>query len=259
MKKGALDKEVDDLERKREAIAKQEKDYQAKLLYLEQYENEKKVNLTEPVRPDLDLLARLQARVKMLQDELDAATKYARAQEAEKRSIVLRKSVGIQQELVEQLSPKGGVRQKVLEYHIRPLQDYCNGKMGDVLSGYDMVLDTSDGFQVLFADKAGGGMISYKSLSKGEQLRAAYVLMSMFNALNQFRILMLDNLDGLDDECCQLLFGLIQKDLDDYDHVFPASANESLERSAMASAVSGEVQIIVPSISNRHCLYPYMR
>lgn len=165
MKKGALDKEVDDLERKREAIAKREKDYQAKLLYLEQYENEKKVNLTEPERPDLDLLARLQARVKVLQDELDAATKYARAQEAEKRSIVLRKSVGIQQELVEQLSPKGGVRQKVLEYHIRPLQDYCNGKMGDVLPGYDMVLDTSDGFQVLFADKSGGGMISYKSLS----------------------------------------------------------------------------------------------
>ncbi|RGZ01617.1 hypothetical protein [Clostridium sp. AM58-1XD] len=113
MKKGALDKEVDDLERKREAIAKQEKDYQAKLLYLEQ------------------------------------------------------------------LSPKGGVRQKVLEYHIRPLQDYCNGKMGDLLPGYDMVTDTSDGFQVLFADKSGGGMISYKSLSKGEQLRSAYVLMSM--------------------------------------------------------------------------------
>ncbi|WP_147347981.1 hypothetical protein [Clostridium sp. AM58-1XD] len=58
--------------------------------------------------------------------------------------------------------------------------------------------------------------------------------MSMFNALNQFRILMLDNLDGLDDESCQLLFGLIQKDLDDYDHVFLASANESLERAAMA-------------------------
>lgn len=123
----------------------------------------------------------------ILQNELDAATKYAREQEAEKRSIVLHKGVEIQQELVEQLSPKGGVRQKVLEYHIRPLQNYCNGKMGNLLPGYDMVLDTSNGFQVLFADKTGGGMINYKSLSKGEQLRAAYVLMSMFNVLNQFR------------------------------------------------------------------------
>lgn len=179
-----------------------------------------KVSITEPVKPDLDHLTALQARVRMLQNELDAATKYARAQEAEKRSIVLCKGVEIQQELVEQLSTKGGVRQKVLEYHIRPLQDYCNGKMGNVLPGYDMVLDTSNGFQVLFADKAGGGVINYKSLRKGEQLRAAYVLMSMFNALNQFRLLLLDNLDGLDAESCQLLFELIEKDLDDYDHVF---------------------------------------
>ena len=87
-------------------------------------------------------------------------------------------------------------------------------------------------------------MINYKSLSKGEQLRAAYVLMSMFNALNQFRILMLDNLDGLDDASCQMLFGLIERDLEDYDHVFLASANESLERAAKASAVSGEAKII---------------
>lgn len=87
-------------------------------------------------------------------------------------------------------------------------------------------------------------MINYKSLSKGEQLRAAYVLMSMFNALNQFRLLLLDNLDGLDAESCQLLFELIEKDLDDYDHVFLASANDGLENAAMASAAGKEVQII---------------
>lgn len=54
-----------------------------------------KVSITEPVKPDLDHLTALQARVRMLQNELDAATKYARAQEAEKRSIVLRKGVEI--------------------------------------------------------------------------------------------------------------------------------------------------------------------
>ena len=244
MKKARLEKELAELEKKREAIAKQERDYQSKLVYLEQYEKEQKVSLAEPVKPDLGLLTELQAREMELKNELNDATKYARAQEAEKRSVKLRKSTAIQQELVEQLSPKGGVRQKVLEYHIRPLQDYCNEKMQDVLPKYDMVLDTSDGFRVLFADKDSGGMINYKSLSKGEQLRAAYVLMSMFNALNQFRILMLDNLDGLDDASCQMLFGLIERDLDDYDHVFLASANESLERAAKASAVSGEAKII---------------
>lgn len=244
VKKEKIEGELNALEQRKEAIARQEKDYQAKLVYLEQYGKEKAVNVAEPVKPDLGQLSGLRDREKALRDELDAATKYARAQEAEKRSILLKDSVDIQQELVEQLSPKGGVRQKVLEYHMLPLQDYCNEKMLDVLPKYDMVLDTSDGFRVLFADKAGGGMISYKSLSKGEQLRAAYVLMSMFNALNQFRILMLDNLDGLDDESCRMLFELIGKDLEDYDHVFLASANESLERAAMASAISGEVQTI---------------
>lgn len=244
VKKAGLEKGLSELEKKREAIARQERDYQTKLVYLEQYAKEKKVSLTEPVKPDLDLLAESRIRERMLKDELEAATKYARAQEAEKRSVRLREGVAIQQELVEHLSPKGGVRQKVLEYHIRPLQDYCNEKMRDVLPKYDMVLDTSDGFRVLFAHKGIGGMINYKSLSKEEQLRAAYVLMSMFNALNQFRILMLDNLDGLDDTSCQMLFELIERDLDDYDHVFLPSANESLERAAKASAVGSAVQII---------------
>lgn len=47
------------LEKKREAIAKQERDYQSKLVYLEQYEKEQKVSLTEPVKPDLGLLTEL--------------------------------------------------------------------------------------------------------------------------------------------------------------------------------------------------------
>lgn len=236
-KKQELEAVIRTQEERRKALEKQRADYNAKLVYFEQYEKEKKVSIAVPVQPDSKELDRLREVARALQNELDTALKYARAQDAERRCMGLRGAVEIHNELVTQLSPKGGVRQKVLEYHVLPLQEYCNDKMASVLPKYKMVLDCSNGFRLMFATGT-GEMIAYKALSKGEQLRAAYILMSMFNALNQFRILMLDNLDGLDKDSCDLLLQLIAKDIDDYDHVFLCSANESLSIAASASGIA---------------------
>ncbi|MBQ3570703.1 MAG: AAA family ATPase [Methanocorpusculum sp.] len=241
-----LDGVIREQEEKRKALEKQMSDYNAKLVYFEQYEKEKKVTISVPVQPDGKELGRLREVARALQNELDTALKYARAQDAERRCMGLRSAVDIHNELVAQLSPKGGVRQKVLEYHVHPLQEYCNDKMTSVLPKYKMVLDCSNGFRLRFAT-ATGEMITYKALSKGEQLRAAYILMSMFNALNQFRILMLDNLDGLDEDSCIQLLQLIARDIDDYDHVFLCSANESLSRAAAASGITDIRSISIAS------------
>jgi len=245
-KKAELEGIIRAQEEKRRALEKQMSDYNAKLVYVEQYEKEKKVIISVPVQPDVKELDRLREVSRALQNELDTALKYARAQDAERRCMGLRSAVDIHNELVTQLSPKGGVRQKVLEYHVHPLQEYCNDKMLSVLPKYKMVLDCSNGFRLRFAT-ATGEMIAYNSLSKGEQLRAAYILMSMFNALNQFRILMLDNLDGLDEGACAQLLQLIAKDIDDYDHVFLCSANESLSRAAAASGITDIRNISIAS------------
>jgi len=222
-KLAGLVEEKNGLSASAEDFKKRETDYKTKLLYKEQLEKEKSVVIAEPPKPNTSTLAVLRLRSASLREELDLIQKYNTAEAAKKKFELLTKQVGIYEELVDQLSPKGGVRQKVLEHSVAPLQSYCNDKMKSVCPKYDLVLDTSDGFKVFLADIATGETISYASASTGERVRIIYVLMSMFNALNGFRILILDNLNELDYEACMLLMGLVKEDIEDYDHIFLAS------------------------------------
>lgn len=228
----ALTAEKAELESSKAELVKRVSDYKAKLLYIEQLEKEKVISIAEPVKPDISKLTELRNRSIALRAETEVVLKYNKAIEAKKRVEVLTKQVKMYEEIVTELSPKGGARQKVLEHSVAPLQEYCNEKMPTVLPKYDLVFDVSNGFHVILADKTNGETINYFSASNGERLRIAYVLMSMFNELNQFRILILDNLNELDNESCELLVSLIKNDIEEYDHVFLASANDSIKKAA---------------------------
>lgn len=236
-KQTALRAESDGLVLQRAALDKQNADYQAKLLYKDRLSKEEAVKVTEPSKPDTERVKALKLQAEELREEVTTIMKYAGAMEAKNKLPLLKAQVDIYEELVDQLSPKGGVRQQVLAHSVTPLQAYCNAKMAKVCPKFDLVLDTSEGFRVLLVDKESGESILYRSASEGEQLRVAYVLMSMFNALNQFRILVLDNLNRLDVASCQLLLQLVKDDMGDYDHVFLASANNSIIDAAESSGL----------------------
>ena len=230
-KMGKLRAQQEDLKNCKANHLKRTSDYQTKLMYLERLEKERAVNIPEPQKPVVGQLVTLEARAAALREELALIVRYSATFEAKERVPALTEQVALYEELVDQLSTTGGVRKKVLEHSVAPLQAYCNEKMQELCPKYNVLFDVSAGFKVLLVDES-GEPISFSSASSGERLRVIYVLMAMFNAMNQFRILILDNLDDLDDESCEMLLGLIKNDMDDYDHIFLASRDSNLRSAA---------------------------
>jgi len=228
----ALAAEKAELETRRAEYNKRVTDYKAKLFYTEQLEKEKAFTISEPVKPDVSKLPELKTQLVALRSEMEIILKYNKSVEAQRRVEILTKQVQIYEEIVNELSPKGGVRQKVLEYSVAPLQEYCNDKMPTVLPKYSLTFDVSDGLRVMLVDNENGESINFTSASTGEQIRVAYILMTMFNELNQFGVMILDNLNELDDESCEKLMTLIQTDEEAFDHVFLSSANDNVKKAA---------------------------
>lgn len=209
------------LEGKQASIIQRQEAYKRKIMLLSQLEKAEKLTVTIPEAPDSKGVAALRSTYESLSREYKAAVRYEEAMDAQKKAKVAEKAVEIYSELVTLLSPKGGARQKILEHNIAPLEAYCNDKAKRILPKYAVKLDISNGFRMVFSDSA-GNIIPYEGISSGERIRALYILVDMLNALNQFRILILDNLDGLDKESFCELLNVIEENKDDYDHIFLA-------------------------------------
>lgn len=209
------------LEARQATIVQRQEAYKRKIMLLSQLEKAEKLTITIPEVPDSKIITTLRSTYESLSREYKAAVRYEEAMDAKKKAEIAEKAVETYSELVTLLSPKGGARQKILEHNIAPLEAYCNDKAKKVLPRYAVKLDISNGFRMVFSDSA-GNIIPYEGISSGERIRALYILVDMLNALNQFRILILDNLDGLDKESFCELLNVIEENEDDYDHIFLA-------------------------------------
>ena len=130
------------------------------------------------------------------------------------------------EELVRELDPRKGIRQKILERSLKPLEDYFNLSVRKILPKYKVRLDCSDGFRIELLD---GDKVydASKSASSGERARIWFVLMDLINALSSYRILVFDNTDGMDaDALISFLDMLSSPDLQQrYDHIFVSVIN----------------------------------
>lgn len=224
-------KQLTAAEEKYNFLLQAENQVQAKAVLQEQLKKAQAADLTVPEMPDEALGKSISNTIEELHKEQKLAVRYREAMEARKRADVMIKRLAVYKELYDLLSPKGGARQKVLEHNIAPLQLYCNEKMERILPKYTMMMDVSNGFKILLSD-AEGNMISYDALSNGEKIRILYILTDMLNALNHFRILILDDLDGLDEDGMTALVELLKERADDYDHIFLASVNTTEAKKA---------------------------
>lgn len=232
-------KKLSDAESKRSELTKAAADYKMKVTLKEELEAAEKVSVTLPPMPDGTLLSRLNDQIAELKKENLLAQRYKDAADARGRAEATEKRLAIYKELSDLLSPKGGARRKVLEHNLEPLQLYCNERMKKLLPKYTMCLDVSEGFRVNMADAA-GNLISYEALSNGEKIRILFVLTDMLNALNNFRILMLDNLDGLDEEAMNNLVQVVQDEAESYDHIFLAAVNTTEAQRALSALPAAE-------------------
>jgi DNA repair exonuclease SbcCD ATPase subunit len=195
--------------------------YQKRIDYLAQAEQLGKSLIKLPKQPVEKGAEELQFQLKTLNEEYDLAVKYDAASKAAGELEKLDKKLEVYQELVDALSPKNGIRQKILESRAAQLEDHCNDRLSFILPAYKLKFDMSDGMKIMLED-ADGNVISYESVSRGEQLRVRFIMLDLINALSGFRLLMLDDLDTLDVESLSALLDLLKDEeiLKGYDHIF---------------------------------------
>lgn len=236
-RKRAAQLRLAELEKKKAEINQRTSDYRVKLALQEQLEKMKAIKVAAAAKPDAEKKAQIDAFIKKLNEERAIVEAYTTAMKAQEEADRLNELADAYEELVRLFSPNGGARQKVLEHNLGPLQAYCNERMKKLLPKYSMLLNASHGFDVMFANEH-GDCIAFDALSNGEKIRVIYILTSMLNELNQFRILMLDNLDGLDRENLQALVDIVMEDKDAYDHIFFASVDNT-EAKDVLEAIPG--------------------
>ena len=192
--------------------------------YIAQIDGLKKNKIEKPKEIDSSEKYKLDELMETLRVERILRIKYDEAVLSEKLVAECKSKIEVYEELVMLLSVKGGARKKILEYNVAPLQLYCNDKMRSVLPEYILNFDTSNGLKVVLSDSS-GNTLSYKALSSGEQIRVLYIVTDMLNALNGFKILIIDNLDGLDETSLNSLISTVIENAEDYDHIFLSSVN----------------------------------
>lgn len=125
------------------------------------------------------------------------------------------------EEIVNKLDPNRGIRKKILQNSLKPLEDYFNHELQRILPKYQVRMECEKGLVIKLID---GDKVydASKSASSGERARIWFVLMDLINALSAYRILIFDYTDGMDAKSLiNLLDMLSSKELQDrYDHIF---------------------------------------
>lgn len=163
-----------------------------------------------------------------LQDERKNAVLYAAAKEAQKDVEALTAQLEIYNALCDFLSPKGGVRERIVEIALEPLIDHCNDQAAKLKSDFTIGVKVDNGVNILCSPHPGvADPIPLDELSSGEQVFALMLVMDALNALTGLGILILDDLDKLDEEAFKALLTMLHTPgvIDDYDHVFMACVN----------------------------------
>ena len=193
-----------------------------KLLYTQQLNDLLKNSVKVTAPPDAEHIKELQNQIIVAEKDAEIAVGYEMAKQAEADVDKLKDAVAVAEELVAAFAPNSGIRKLILEHNVAPLQTYCNEKMKKVLPKYTMEFDMENGLQLRFLNDKGDS-IEYEGLSRGERMRALFVVADMLNALNGFKMLIIDDLDGLDKESLTALFDVIIENIEDYDQIFIAS------------------------------------
>ena len=143
------------LESRKADFNKRTADYRVKLVLQDQLEKFKAMKVAVTAKPDEEKKKQIEDFIGKLEAERAVIEAYNAAMKAQADADRLAEQVDAYEELVTLFSPKGGARQKVLEHNLGPLQDYCNERMKKLLPKYTMLLDASNGFNVLLSDAAG--------------------------------------------------------------------------------------------------------
>lgn len=120
--------------------------------------------------------------------------------------------------LIKALSEKGAIRNGIVSAYLGVFEDICNDRSKAIRPDIEFKFVSDNGVVVLM-DIAGKGGLPYDSLSGGERAYMIYILIDMLNQLVGTKLLLLDELSVIDEECFNMLLDLVMKYSADYDHI----------------------------------------
>lgn len=215
-------RELEEARRERDDLVKREGDYKIRLMLMKQIETLGSIKVAVPMKPDPETAEALEAQLERLRAEASAVGAYNSVLEHRKRADALSEQLSVTETLIKELAPNGGVRKRVLEHCIGPMEDICNENMALVLPKYKIRFDPDDDFNIALEDSL-GCRLPFDAVSNGEQLRVVFLIMLMLNELNQVRVILMDNLNDLDLNAFRDFLRMLEGiDPSYYDHIFLA-------------------------------------
>ena len=216
-----LEKKHSELKGQRKILDKRIAEYRNQELLQKQIQYLHQNLPEEPQRPSEQEIQQVSEQVEALTQKQTMIVQNLIA--AEYSDLFKEKSeeLSICEEIIRELDPRKGIRQKVLEHSLKPLEEYFNNELKRLLPGYQVKLDCSNGFFIRISNGK-REFDAAKSASSGEQSRIWFVLMDLINALSPYRILIYDNTDSMDaPSLSRLLDMLASEDVQNrYDHIF---------------------------------------
>ena len=176
----------------------------------------------KPVPPE-DIKDTSAEKAALLQ-ERNRISAYTTALTEKRRLTDLKRQHEIVEAMLAVLSPKSGIREKIIQSVLEPLKIHCNELAKKLRINFEMNIQVQKGINFLCKPKASMDFVPLHSVSDGEQDLAIFLILDMINNLSGFRILMMDSLDKLDAGALDELMAVLTdaEVLERYDHIFLA-------------------------------------
>lgn len=215
-----LERKRNDLKQKRKVLESQITEFQNQEILRKQMEYLKGNLPEEPPKPSEEI-KEVTKRVELINNKRALIIQNLIAAEYSDLYRKKSKELAVYEEIVRELDPKNGIRQKVLEHSLKPLEEYFNNELVHLLPGYRVRLDCSNGFYIHISNGEREFDAS-KSASSGEKSRIWFILMDLINALTPYRILIYDNTDSMDSPSLSRLLNMLNSEevRNRYDHIF---------------------------------------
>ena len=154
---------------------------------------------------------------------------FTRSLTAKRELAELRKELEITEAMLGILSPKSGLREKIIMSVLEPLEQHCNQLAQSLRLDFQISIRVDNGIYFYCKPKATVDFVGLSSVSSGEQALATFLILDMLNSLSGFRLLMMDDLDKLDADALDELLAVLTADeiRERYDHIFLAAVDHN--------------------------------
>lgn len=163
--------------------------------------------------------------IKQFKDMLKVFDNIEEVKQTEKRIEKGKQYLSNLEILTYEFSPKGNLRQIIVNSYLETFSELCNKKAKELFDGLEIKFDANEGVELLADIKGNGNFLNLKSLSGGEKASVIFLIMDMLNSLSGFNIFILDELGVLDEKVFARLVDIIKKYEDEYSLCVMASIN----------------------------------